>query len=44
MLFKSMIYHGSAPDSFLHSSIVPITKGARANVSNSNMYRNIDIK
>ena len=38
-----MIDHGFAPDSFLQSSIVPIPKGARANVSDSNMYRSIAI-
>ena len=43
MLFNSMIDHGFTPDYFLHSSIVPIPKGTRANVSDSNMYRNIDI-
>ena len=43
MLFNSMIDHGFAPDSFLQSSIVPIPKGARANVSDSNMYRSIAI-
>ena len=43
MLFNSMIDHGFAPDSFLHSSIVPIPKGTRANVSDSNMYRSIII-
>ena len=43
ILFNSMIDHGFAPDSFLQSSIVPIPKGARANVSDSNMYRIIAI-
>ena len=43
MLFNSMIDHGFAPDSFLQSSIVPIPKRARVNVSDSNMHRSITI-
>ena len=42
-LFSSMINHGYAPATFLQSNIVPIPKGTRANVTNSNMYRNIAI-
>ena len=43
MLFNSVIDHGFAPDSILQSSIFLIPKGARANVSDSNMYRSIAI-
>ena len=42
-LFSSMINHGYAPATFLQSNMVPIPKGARANVTDSNMYRNIAI-
>ena len=38
-----MINHGYAPAIFLQSNMVPIPKGARANVTDSNMYRNIAI-
>ena len=38
-----MINHGYAPDTFLQSNMVPIPKGARANVTDSNMYRSIAI-
>ena len=40
-LFSSMINHGYAPATFLQSNMVPIPKGARANVTDSNMYRSI---
>ena len=40
-LFSSMINHGYAPATFLQSNMVPILKGARANVTDSNMYRSI---
>ena len=42
-LFNSMINHGYAPATFLQSNMVPIPKGARANVTDSNMYRSIII-
>ena len=42
-LFSSMINHGYAPATFLQSNMVPIPKGARANVTDSNMYRSIAI-
>ena len=38
-----MIKHGYAPATFLQSNMVPILKGARANVTDSNMYRSIAI-
>ena len=36
-----MINHGYAPPEFIHSSMIPLPKGARA--WNSDMYRNIAI-
>ena len=42
-LFSSMINHGYALATFLQSNMVPIPKGARANVTDSNMYRSIAI-
>ena len=38
-----MISHGFAPSSFLQSTMIPIPKGARINLSDSNMYRSIAI-
>ena len=34
-----MINHGYALPEFLHSSIIPLPKGARADLFNSDMYR-----
>ena len=43
-MFSSMINHGYAPDTFLQANMIPIIpKGARANVTDSNMYRSIAI-
>ena len=42
-LFSSMINHGYAPATFLQSNMVPIPKGARGNVTDSNMYHCIAI-
>ena len=42
-LFSSMINHGYAPDTSLQANMIPIPKGARANVTDSNMYRSIAI-
>ena len=38
-----MINHGYAPPEFLHSSMIPLPKGARADLSNSDIYRSIAI-
>ena len=38
-----MINHGYAPATFLQSNMLPIPKGARANLTDSNMYRSIAI-
>ena len=43
VLFTSMINHGYAPAEFLKSSMLPLPKGARADSSNSDMYRSIAI-
>ena len=40
ILFLSMINHGYAPPRFLHSSMIPLPKGTRADLSKSDMYRN----
>ena len=42
-LFSSMISHGYEPDTFLQANMIPIPKGATANVTDSNMYRSIAI-
>ena len=42
-MFSSMISHGYAPDTFLQANMIPIPKGARANVTDFNMYRSIAI-
>ena len=33
-----MINHGYTPPEFIHSSMIPLPKGARADLSNSDMY------
>ena len=38
-----MICHSYAPTSFIKSSIIPIPKGARANLTDSDKYRSIAI-
>ena len=38
-----MISHGYEPDTFLQANMIPIPKGATANVTDSNMYRSIAI-
>ena len=38
-----MICHSYAPTSFVKSSIIPIPKGARANLTGSDKYRSIAI-
>ena len=43
LLFSAMLCHGYAPPSFLQSSMIPIPKGARANLSDSDEYRSIAI-
>ena len=38
-----MINHGNAPPKFLHYSMIPLPKGARADLSYSDMNRGIAI-
>ena len=40
-LLSAMICHSYAPTSFIKSSIIPIPKGARANLTDSDKYRSI---
>ena len=42
-LFTSMINQSYAPAEFLKSSMLPLPKGARADLSNFDMYRSIAI-
>ena len=42
-MLSSMINHGYAPDTFLQATMIPIPKSARANVTDSNIYRSIAI-
>ena len=42
-LLSAMICHSYAPTSFIKSSIIPIPKGARANLTDSDKYRSIAI-
>ena len=43
VLFTSMINHGYAPPVFLHSSSIPLPKGARTDLPNSDVCRSIAI-
>ena len=42
-LLSAMMCHSYAPISFIKSSIIPIPKGARANLTDSDKYRSIAI-
>ena len=42
-LFTAMICHSFAPSTFLHSTMIPIPKGSRVNLSDSEKYRSIAI-
>ena len=41
ILFNTMICHGYAPPSFIKSSIVPIPKGTKTTLTDSDKYRTI---
>ena len=41
MLFNAIVVHGSLPDTFMYSTIVPIPKTRNVNISNSSNYRGI---
>ena len=43
ILFNAMICHSYAPPSFIKSSIIPIPKGTKATLTDSNKYRSIAI-
>ena len=43
ILFNAMICHSYAPPSFIKSSIIPIPKGTKATLSDSDKYRSIAI-
>ena len=38
-----MVYHGYCPPSFICANIIPIPKGSKANLSDSDKYRSIAI-
>ena len=38
-----MVYHGYCPQSFICANIIPIPKGSKANLSDSDKYRSIAI-
>ena len=41
ILFSSMIYHGFCPASFICANIIPIPKGSKVILSDSEKYRSI---
>jgi hypothetical protein len=41
LLFTAIVIHGTVPDSFLYSTVVPIPKGRNVNVSDSSNFRGI---
>ena len=43
LLFSAIIVHGTVPDSFLYSTIVPIPKGKHGNASDSSNFRGITL-
>ena len=43
MMFNATVVHGSLPDTFLYSTIVPIPKGHSVNISDSSNYRGISL-
>ena len=43
ILFNAMICHSYAPPSFIKSSIIPIPKGTKATLTDSDKYRSIAI-
>src|SRR5664279_2399223 len=42
-LFTAIVVHGTVPDSFLYSTIVPIPKGKHGNASDSSNFRGITL-
>ena len=43
ILYTSMIYHGFCPASYICANIIPIIKGSKVNLSDSDKYRSIAI-
>ena len=43
ILYTSMIFHGCCPPSFICANIIPIPKGSKVNLSDSDNYRSIAI-
>ena len=43
ILFTSMVHHGFCPPTFICANIIPIPKGSKANLSDSDKYRSITI-
>ena len=43
ILYTSMVFHGFCPPSFICANIIPIPKGSKVNLSNSDKYRSIAI-
>ena len=43
LLFPAIVVHGTVPDSFLYSTIVPIPKGKHGNMSDSSNFRGITL-
>ena len=43
LLYTSMVYHGYCPPSFICANIIPIPKGSKANLSDSDKYWSIAI-
>ena len=43
ILFTSMVHHGFCPPTFICAKIIPIPKGSKANLSDSDKYRSIAI-
>ena len=43
ILYTSMLYHGFCPASFICANTIPIPKGSKVNISDSDKYRSISI-
>ena len=43
ILYTSMVFHSFCPPSFICANIIPIPKGSKVNLSNSDKYRSIAI-
>ena len=43
VLFTSMVFHGFCPPSFICANIIPIPKGSKVNLTDSDKYRSMAI-